>query len=119
MCVCVCTVLDDVDAEGTQRIVTRLAARNVAVAVIGAARHSNSKRAVEVRDALLLGLLTGKGVSVRVYTFHLLLWTSLLLVGAGLLAIYVMHSLYDETEKDALLYRNTTSTMFANALELR
>jgi hypothetical protein len=64
-------------------------------------------------------ILAAEDYPLRAYVFHLLFWTVLMLIVVVLLAACVMHSLYGETEKDALLYRNTTSTMFANTLEMR
>lgn len=96
----------------------------VARAVVGLATtlpaHETANRQVK-RNALAATsvILAAEDYPLRAYVFHLLFWTVLMLIVVVLLAACVMHSLYGETEKDALLYRNTTSTMFSNTLEMR
>jgi hypothetical protein len=105
-------------------LLSRAGGARVARAVVGLASsfapHETANKHVK-RTALAAttAIVGAEDYPLRAYVFHLLFWTVLMLIVVVLLAACVMHSLYGETEKDALLYRNTTSTMFANTLEMR
>lgn len=84
---------------------------NTICAIASMDEKTHSKRAVE---ALKLNTSTTKA-----YTFHLFLWIVILFILLFYSAAYCMNSMAADTSKDPLLFRNTTSTMFDNALELQ
>jgi hypothetical protein len=96
-------------------------APRVSRAVVGLGASANGVNQRQKRNVLAesASVMAQEDDALTAYVFHLLFWTGLLLAALALTAVCVMHSLYDVTEKDALLYRNTTSTMFSNTLEMR
>jgi hypothetical protein len=102
-------------------VLEQTGAARVSRAVVGLGASANGVNERQKRNVLAASasVMAQEDDALTAYVFHLLFWTGLLLAVLALTAVCVMHSLYDVTEKDALLYRNTTSTMFSNTLEMR
>jgi len=118
---CLITQLNSFNNEERQLVLNLIAAiistsgctpsverAGVVCSIVGVAPHNHAKRAI----------FDGDAKPWNAYTFHLLLWVSISLALISGFVACVMHSIYNDTEKDALLFRTTTKDIFKNSLDL-